>query len=379
MKTQNMKVLTVGGKPRERGRAIGEALRGDIHIMLQKYQQTVAATRHLPPTKYFPAFDEYSEHLAAVEKWTPDLLEEVWGIAEGAGISKKQAFRLQLLDEDWFFNTFHCTKKSDILHKCTSFGVVGDNCLPTYAGQNMDIESYVEGHQLLLHIQYPDSDLESFVFTIPGLIGLCGMNNAPLGINCNTMIQMGCIPNGLPVSFVTRSLLEQNTYDDAVDFLHGVKIAAGQNYIISNQERVGAFECSPNKVVEFITHSDGLKVCHTNHPLQNDDTQSFENLVKADPNNNWIRGTVNSHSRLSSIRARVQNFQGTIGLDDLKIALAAKDDPSHPVCRELPKTSEKSVISYTAGSLIYELSAQPKIHIAAGPASLSEFLCFEFG
>ena len=41
MKTNEMKVLTVGGTPRERGRVIGESLREDIHAVMEKHEQAI--------------------------------------------------------------------------------------------------------------------------------------------------------------------------------------------------------------------------------------------------------------------------------------------------------------------------------------------------
>jgi len=41
MNTNEMKVLMVGGAPRERGRAIGESLREDIHAVMAKHEQAI--------------------------------------------------------------------------------------------------------------------------------------------------------------------------------------------------------------------------------------------------------------------------------------------------------------------------------------------------
>jgi predicted choloylglycine hydrolase len=378
MKTDQMKILTVGGSPHERGRSIGESLRENIHTVLALHAQALDRRPGYSATEYFAAFDRFHAHLGAVEKWAPDLLEEVWGLAEGANISRETAFRLQLGDEDWFFDAYHYRPRANVKSKCTAFGLVGDEGSPSYAGQNMDVMSYVEGHQVLLRVQHADSELETLVFTYAGVIALCGMNNAPLGVNCNTLMQLGYRPDGLPVAFVARRLTQMRSFDDAVTFLSTITHAAGQNYTVSTQDRVGSFECSPNKVVEYRPRADGRRVCHTNHPLANDDTASFKALTELDSKNKWVLGHSSSCSRLASIAARTVYRDGAINLDDLKAALRAKDDPNNPVCRDLTTDLNENVIAYTAGSLIYECGDTPRLHLASGPPSESEFLTFKF-
>jgi len=377
MKTNEMKVLTVGGAPRERGQAIGEGLREDIHAVMEKHEQAIDKRPGYSVKDYYAAFDQFGAYLDAVKKWAPGLLDEVWGMAEGANIEPYKMFRFQLIDEDWFFDNYHFAPQAKVHSKCTAFGVVNQEGEPTYAGQNMDVMNYVEGHQALLHIQYPDSDLESLVYTYAGSITLCGMNNAPLGVNCNTLMQLGSRPDGLPVAFVVRSLLEKTSFDEAVTFLNKTTHAAGQNYTLSTAGRVGSFECSPNKVAEYRPRADGLRVCHTNHPLANDDTGRFDELARSDPDDSRVRDT-NTRSRLASIAARTLHREGPIGLDDLKSALCARDDPENPVCRDSSTDTGSSVIAYTAGSMIYEYGQKPQLHLAAGPPSESNFMTFRF-
>ena len=375
--TSEMKVLTVGGTPRERGHAIGESLREDIQVVMEKHEQAIDTRKGYSLGNYYAAFDNFSAHLDAARKWTPDLLEEVWGMAEGANIEWKRMFRYKMMDEDWFFDNYHYASQAKIHCKCTSFGVANQKGLPTYAGQNMDIMSYAEGHQVLLRIQYPDNDLESLVYTCAGTLALCGMNNAPLGVNCNTLMQLGCRPDGLPVAFVARSLLEKASYEEAVNFLGNTTHAVGQNYILSTANRVGSYECSPNKVVEYRPRTDGRRVCHTNHPMINDDTSKFEELNESKSGGSKL-GNANSCSRLASIAARTVHRDGMVGLDDLKSALRAKDDPDNPVCRDHSTNIQASVIAYTVGSVIYEYSQKAQLHLASGPPSESEFMTFQF-
>jgi len=378
MQTSELKVLTVSGTPRQRGLTIGESLRDDIHAIVDKHEQSVARLPGYSVEQYFAAFDAYRDHLGSINKWAPDLLEEVYAIAEAAGIEQERFLRFQLIDEHWSFDAYHYAPQARVHNKCTAFAMAGEQGRSTYAGQNVDIPSYIEGHQVLLRIRHPDSDLESLVYTYAGSISLMGMNNAPLGIGLNTLMQLGCRPDGLPIVFLTRKLLELTSYEEAVTFLKQITHSSGTNITVSTPGRVGAFECSPNKVVEYKARADGLRVCHTNHPLANDDMDSFEALKKVNPDSTWVKGHGNTRSRLASMAARTVYRDGPVTLEDLKAALRAKDDPDNPVCRDMSTDINASLIAYTAGSMIYELSQDPKLHLAAGPPSESDFLTFGF-
>jgi isopenicillin-N N-acyltransferase-like protein len=46
-------------------------------------------------------FFEYAKFEGAIKKWTPDLYDEVEGIAEGSGQKLNDILVLNLLDEFW--------------------------------------------------------------------------------------------------------------------------------------------------------------------------------------------------------------------------------------------------------------------------------------
>jgi len=378
MNTQEMKVLTLSGTPTMRGHTIGESLCDEIRLVVEKHEHAIGEGTGYCIEDYLREFSSHCNHIAAIEKWAPDHLEEVYATADAVNIDRNRFLLFQLIDEHWAFDAYHYAKRARIHNKCTSFGVVGEDGQPTFAGQNMDIPSYVEGHQILLHIQYPDSDLESLIYTFAGSISLCGMNNSPLGINLNTLMQLGYKNDGLPIVFLVRLLLETASYEQAVRLLNSAPISTGINVTVSEPGRVGAFECSPNKIVEYRPREDGRRVCHSNHPLVNGDTGHFEQLKQITPESKWIAGYASTCSRLASMSARTVNRQGPIKLDDLKAALRASDDPINPVCRGTSTDINSSVIAYTAGSMVYELSDNPQMNLASGPPTEAEFVTFGF-
>ena len=213
----------------------------------------------------------------AIKKWTPELLDEIRGIAEGSGQPYPTMLAYQLVDELWVY-----LDKSNA-HHCSSLGVIRSGSHPAIVAQNMDLENFRDGSQVVLHIAEDPTHPEQFIFTSAGFIATNGMNNRSIGITCNTLMELSASPDGLPVACVVRGVLARTSGAEVLDFIKTVKHASGQNYIIGIGDRVYDFEASANKVVEFRPVADGSVVYHTNHPLANDDWKPWHAKKMPDP------------------------------------------------------------------------------------------------
>ncbi len=362
MQTRDLPIIHLSGSPRQRGRVHGESLRPQIHEHVRRHYDYVADYFGQKPDDYLNRFAAWSRHADYLALHAPDLLEEVEGLAEGAGLSRRQALLMQLVDEEWAFG-FYTMRPARPRQKCTAFGVTGAN--GTHAGQNMDVPPFLDGLQALLHIRDEETGVTSLVFTVAGLIGLCGVNSAPLGLCCNALNQLTPGPTGMPVSFLVRHLLTQGSFADAVRCLMNSRHATGQNYVLAGPGQVRSFECSAGRVVEHVDPEAVHFTCHTNHVLASGDLDRYEALMREIPADE--RPTYrNSGQRFASMRNRLLAAGTDITLDDLKAALSAHDDPLNPVSRT-ERDVKGSAIGFTAGSVIYALDQGPTLHVAAGP------------
>jgi hypothetical protein len=237
----------------------------------------------------------------------------------------------------------------------------------------MDIMSWTDGFEVLLHIKHQDSSLESFVFTYAGLIALNGLNSRAIGICCNTLLQLDQRSDGLPVAFIVRGVLEKHNYHDATNFVQKIKHASGQNYTIGGPEKVSAFECSANKAVEFVPYEGATRVYHTNHPLVNDDQGIFQEVLRKLPPEKRPQSPTNSEIRFSSLERRLKDRPKRITVDTAKAILSSHDDPKNPICNHPEEHG-----GLTAGCMIYELSEHPTLHLAPGPPCSTEFKTYKF-
>jgi len=368
-------VLVLKGSPRKRGQIHGESLRDNINELMSLWKEDIHKVHNIHPGKYIEEFIAYQKFDKAIERWMPELAEEVLGIAEGAGVDQKTIYAFQLLDEEWWFAAHRRTAIPLPEEKnCSTLAVFSQKGLPTMVAQTMDITSCYDKHQVLFHVKHQDSALESLIFSFAGIIAMCGMNSRSLGICCNTLLQLDHCPDGLPVAYIVRGVLAQKTYADAVEFIKTITHASGQNYTIGSQREAASFECSANKVCRYIPNEGANRVYHTNHPLVNDDMGIYLKMLEKIPEGKRPKPPNNSEIRFMALEKRLKDPEKRIDVAAIKAILSSHDDPKNPVCRHIPP-GEEGV--FTAACVIYELGDSPMLHLAPGPPCFTEFKKYE--
>jgi predicted choloylglycine hydrolase len=364
-----LKVLDLSGSPYERGLEHGRRLRTEIGKVVDLWKEDLGRQGKGDPDRLIKRFLAETNFVPAIQKWTPDLLEEVRGIADGAGLPFETMFAFQLVDEMWVY------LDQPTAGHCSSMGVAKSGAHPAYVAQNMDLEAFRDGFQVVLHIAANRSLPEQFVFTCAGLIAANGVNNRSIAIACNTLLQLGASRDGLPVAFVVRGVLAKTSPEDAVKFMRGVKHASGQNYILGAGDQVFDFEASASKVVEFRPAVDGSIVYHTNHPLANDDLKPWHLAMKQVASllpDGKIQG--DSETRLASVQKRIREPASAIDAGVIKETLRSRDSDVHPVCR----SRREGDPVFTFGATIMTLSDTPSLEVTMGPPDANRFVLLKF-
>lgn len=375
MRTADMPVIELRGSGRERGRHYGETLKAEIAHLLDRWEEQIRRDTGQPARTLIEDIVDETRFDAAVARWAPELAEEVRGIAEGSGQPFWRIHGLQLLDEIWWFTLYRKAgaapwrERSAVIEHCSALGQVKD-AGTAYVGQTMDIGTWIEGSQILLRIR-SDSGPDQLVFSYAGSIGLNGLNARGIGYCCNTVIQLNPSATGLPMAYVGRRTLEQPSFEAAVDFLKTVEHASGQNYLVGGPGRVASYECSGRNAVEWAgEHGASGPILHTNHPLASRDDRMFREISKGD---GALRST--TAGRYDGLKACVRRAGGTLTVDDIKDTLRSKD-PAAPISRTGETAADGNPIGYTVGCMVYEHSADPVLHLAAGPPCSTEFRSF---
>ncbi|MFH1942502.1 MAG: C45 family peptidase [bacterium] len=259
-----LRVLFLEGTPYERGFNHGKLLKKDIVALIALWKADIEKTYKMDAETFITRFVEGTDFISAIKEYTPELLEEVRGIADGAGVPFETMVAFQLVDEMWVLGSEFAQ------NGCTSFGVMKSKKGPTITAQTLDIPLFYHGYQTLLRVKDPKKKMETYVLSFPGFIGANGMNDRPVSVCVNAIQQLQPASDGLPVAFIVRGILEQESFEDAVRFIHSIKHAAGQNYVIGSVDKMASFECSENRVTEFLPFEGAHFTYHTNHPLTND-------------------------------------------------------------------------------------------------------------
>ena len=364
---QTSQPLLLQGSPYARGLAHGETLRSQIHEVVGRWKGEVAHMYQMDADQAIARFIRGTDFAPAIQRWTPDLLDEIRGIAAGADMDWETILAFQLLDEMW--------SNEDVFYAehCSSLGFPAQASEPAYVAQNVDVESFRDGFQVLLHIKHADSDLESFVLSTAGLIGFNGMNNRSVGICCNALVPLRGCRDGLPVACIVRGVLQQPSAQEAVTFLQTIHHASGQNYIVGGPAQVVDLECSANQVVPFGPTGPRGVVWHTNHPLANSDYNAW---YEAESN----PFLPNSTARYQSMEHRLIDPPRGTRLDQIKEILTSKDSAENPICGSKGEHELYTRLAmFTFASTIMVLGDEPALFVSFGPPDTAPYRRFEFG
>jgi len=360
MSTAGFAFFEIAGVPRQRGRAYGEGLRGLIGERDRRWRHEIETNAKTPANAFIEEFLQQTDFLPAIDRWTPDLHEEVRGIAEGSGLPYPAILAAQFMDEEWWF------QRQGHAH-CSSFGVAAAAGRPTLIGQTMDLPTWMDGFQTLLLIRGARPGLDAYVVTAAGMIALMGVNSRGLGVSVNTLLQLNQAADGLPVAFVTRHLIQTAGLDEAVRFLQGVRHASGQNYVIGDPVRVRDFECGVDQVVEHGGDRARGRVWHTNHPLVNGNLRPDRHEPW------WEQKAMDSGTRLAALERRLAG-SAPFSVEQAKSMLASRDHGEFPVSQEVADGED----GITFAGMVAELGPDPRLSVAPGAPSRHPFAIFDF-
>jgi isopenicillin-N N-acyltransferase like protein len=343
-------VIDGAGTPRQIGRQHGEAARDLIADGLDRWCDALGRRHSAAPAAYIDEFLGATEFLPAIETWTPELLDEIRGIADGADQPFPTLLAFNLLDEEWAF----ANERQRPAPGCSAAGIQPAGGRPALLGQTMDIPSLHDGCQIALRVA-PGDRPAAVVLSYAGMIGLTGANSAGIGVVVNNLDVLPARRHGLPVAFVLRGILARTNLAEAAAFVQAVPHATGQHYAIGGPGGIRSFEGWAGGVAE--TTPSGRHVLHTNHPLGGQPVGEDAEDVYAESQ---------SRERLACLIGQTETLTDRSGLE------AALADTSVPISIA-PRTG-----FMTFGGVSMALTTPPDIRIAPGPPHLTPFKAVAF-
>jgi len=304
------------------------------------------------PDSFIEKFLAETRFVDSIRRWCPAQLDEIEGIAEGSGRPLAETLAFQFMDEEWWFGALRFPKSTAPAESCSVIASRAHDGHPPILAQNMDLRAYLDGGQAIISTTR-DNGPRTTVMTICGMLGLCGANDAGLGVAVNTLWQLRSAPDGLPVACVMREILEHRDVAAATSWIRKPKHASGQSYVIGNPDGFASFEASAAGVDE-VQWERSPSYVHTNHPLCG--------------NVRVRRAEQDSRGRYKTLCDLTTDKFMTV--EEVRSALSSREG-AHPI--SVRPVADDPTSTMTFASIIMELTHLPTIQMTGGPPCSSSF------
>ncbi|KAK4496273.1 hypothetical protein PRZ48_012253 [Zasmidium cellare] len=335
------------GTPREigfqHGKNAKELIHGSISFYTWKFQDTAKLS--------WPQVQQLALEFEPImrRKW-PDYLEEMTGIASGAGLEVADIIALNVRTE-------------------IAFGLFSDGCTAlswktgsaSWLAQNWDWDDRQKANLVKMTIEQPGKPTIKMM-TEAGLIGKIGLNSAGVGVCLNAIKAKGMDPTRLPCHMGLRMVLESQSREEAVQKLEKYGIASACHMLIADPTGGVGLEWSSVEMRKVVMN-DKQQVFHSNHYLLQ------HNGVE---DKNWL---ADSTFRVNRIEELSKQVEGEPTYE--KLIEVFKDTANAPgsICR---KQDNKKSWSATLFNIIMDLESR-KANVALGkPDSPDEQFVLSF-
>jgi isopenicillin-N N-acyltransferase-like protein len=335
-------LFTARGSHRDLGRQHGEQARTHIRGFLDylthwfRLSREQLASRAL---RFLPLFDQHCPH----------LVDEVRGLAEGAGLPLTEALAVQIRGE-------LCSVQDE---GCTTFVISprGTAASQVLIGQNSDVEPELEEFAYVLRLE-PEGKSALLMWTFGGMIGYHGLNAAGVAHFANSLGGGPAWKTGLPHYPVKRLMLEQRSLDDVLALLRRVPVCSSGNYVLCDGAgRIADVELTPEGFGLIEDRGEGF-ITHSNHFVCSPYSCAATDQASVP----------DSFPRLSRMHNLVASRSSHVTIEDLKRFLADHDGYPTAICRHPhsgPDHPSVSARGRTTASLIAEPAAG-RLHVARG-------------
>jgi isopenicillin-N N-acyltransferase-like protein len=261
--------LDAAGAPGDLGMAHGRTFSDRIRANLGFYVDWLSDAELFPADRLLDMALEFepvlTEHL-------PDILEEIDGIARGAGLSLAEVLLINARTDLKALVDAELTVP-EAVPACTALALTGEvDGRPALAlSQNWDWSPRLADAPVVLRLQ-PSHGPALVSLVEAGMTGKIGFNEHRLGVCLNFLSHVTDAPPGVigvPIHCLLRAAMNCGDLDEVAVLIDAVPRCASANFLLAQHGDAGPaaldLEISPGAVAKL--KSPGVDLIHTNHYL----------------------------------------------------------------------------------------------------------------
>lgn len=301
------------------------------------------------------------QYIEKIEEFDKNILEEMKGIADGAGVELEDILALNARSE-----VILMSNRGAQLDGCTSLVALPEYTSEgnTLLAQNWDWKEEQRQALIYLTIESPNHP-KIMMITEGGIVGKIGFNSSGLGVCLNALGMDNFNPEGVPLHVVLRGILNSSTLSDAIKRVNEIPNACAANYLMGHGggEAV-SLEKAPHDF-DILYPSEGTLV-HSNHfitpRLRSKDTSRF-----------MFHDTFVRYGRADRL---IRKEVGKIDVESFKKILSDHVEYPDSICRHSDPKDDPEERMCTVFSIIMDLT-NLKMHFCYGPPCSNAFITLE--
>jgi isopenicillin-N N-acyltransferase-like protein len=323
--------IAVEGAPRDRGRQYGEVASARVHRSIDAYREVFA---HYAGWDWARVRDEAQGFRAPIEAFGPRYLEEIAGIAEGAGVDEVDILAINVRTEVMFAATARdAERRRRLPPECSAFAAAPSRAGGRQVvGQNWDWLLHAFDTCVVLEARQ-DEGPDFITIVEAGLLAKAGMNSSGVALCTNALVSDADQGRpGVPYHVLLRAILDAETVSDGLAALQRSGRASSANYLLAEDGVALDVETAPGDFTRlFLGYGEDGVILHTNH---------FVN-AGFDGRDVSLWAMPDSPFRMARLRERVGRHDGDLDVEFWQALLA--DHATYPLgvcCHPDPRLPE---------------------------------------
>ncbi|KAM0389154.1 hypothetical protein ACHAQC_009032 [Fusarium culmorum] len=243
----------------QHGAAAKEKVNGSISFYEDLFQEACSMN-------WEAVRQEAQKYIEPLRNISPSHIEEIQGLADGAGVDLLDIIALNVRTEITFSLYTDDPTTPIQTDGCTGVAYRQPDGQMLLA-QNWDWQPKQAPNLLICHISQPGTDMPNIsMVTEAGVIGKIGINSAGVGTVLNAIRARGVDNTKLPIHLALRTALESRSAREAANKLYKMGTAGSGHILVSDPREALGLECTSIGIKEISLDNNGALV-HTNHLL----------------------------------------------------------------------------------------------------------------